>query len=150
VNLGRVYVVRTTLSRTPKDKLTICICEKDGLFFWINTDQRSHGIGQLALAGTEHSALSHDCFLDCSRATTFLPLELRAAQPRDLISAELAARIVQFLKDAPPKTLAPRFLKIAIENLSGLYPPTPTPRLAALRERFRRRPATDKPKPDQS
>ena len=53
MNVGRVYVVRTTLSRPPKDKLTICICSSEDLFFWINTDPRSHGVGQLQLAATD-------------------------------------------------------------------------------------------------
>jgi len=120
VTVGHVYVVRTTLSRPPKDKLTICICAAELLFFWINTEARPHGIGQLQLEADDHVALSHNCYLDCSRVTTFLPLELRAAQHRGSISPVLAGRIVQFLIDEPPKTLSPRFLKLAKENLSTL------------------------------
>jgi hypothetical protein len=123
VNVGRVYVVRTTLSRPPKDKLTICICSNEHLFFWIITEPRSHGVGQLSLLATDHPAFSHDCYLDCSRVTTFLPLELNAAQSRDPISADLAAKIVKFLTDSPPKTLAPRHLKLAVDNLADLYAP---------------------------
>jgi hypothetical protein len=121
VNLGCVYVVRTTLSRPPKEKLTVCISSDEALFFWINTDPRSHGVGQLALAATDHPALSHSCYLDCSRVTTFPPLELKAAQPRDPISTELAEKIVKFLTDSPPKTLPPRHLNLAINNLKALY-----------------------------
>jgi hypothetical protein len=121
VNAGDVCVVRTTLARTPKDKLAICICGTDSLFFWINTEARRDGIGQLALQAADHIALSHDCYLDCSRVTTFLAHELRAAQHRGPISEELADRIVEFLISERPKTLAPRFLKLAIENLSALF-----------------------------
>ncbi len=117
---GQLCVVRTTLSRPPKDKLTICICANENLFFWINTEPRAHGEGQLALAASDHPALSRECYLDCSRVTTFPPLELKAAEIRDVISAELAGRIVQFLEDAPPKTLASRYRKLAVENLSIL------------------------------
>jgi hypothetical protein len=120
VKAGQLCVVRTTLSRPPKDKLTICICANENLFFWINTEPRAHGEGQLALAASDHPALSRECYLDCSRVTTFPPLELKAAEIRDVISAELAGRIVQFLEDAPPKTLAPRYRKLAVENLSIL------------------------------
>jgi hypothetical protein len=121
VNVGHIYVVNTTLARPTKDKLTVCICGSDGLFFWINTDARQHGVGQLALHSTDHAALRHDCFLDCSRATTFLPNELRSAQPRGPISADLSARVVKYLTDTPPKTLTPRYLKLAIENLSATF-----------------------------
>jgi hypothetical protein len=39
----------------------------------------------------------------------------------DPISADLAEKIVQFLTDTPPKTLAPRYLKLAVNNLAALY-----------------------------
>jgi len=120
VNVGHVYIVNTTLARPTKDKITICICAADDLFFWINTDARPHGVGQFPLAASDHSALTRDCHLDCSRATTFLPNELREAGHRGPISSDLAARIVKYLTDHPPKTLTPRYLKIAIENLTAL------------------------------
>jgi hypothetical protein len=78
-------------------------------------------VGQFALAATDHPALSHGYYLDCSRVTTFLPLELKAAQARELISTELAKKIVKFLMDSPPKTLPPRYLKLAVGNLTALY-----------------------------
>jgi hypothetical protein len=124
VTNGHVYLVHTALTRPPKDKLTICICAAESLFFWINTEPRHHGIGQLPLEAGEHSALSHGCHLDCSRVTTFPPHELKAAQARGAISQKLATRIVGLLREAPPKTLPPRHLDLAIENLSALYPPT--------------------------
>jgi hypothetical protein len=120
VNVGHVYVVNTTLARPTKDKLTICICADDDLFFWINTAARPHGVGQFALAADDHKALTHACHLDCSRATTFLPSELRGAKHRGAISSNLATRIVQYLTDNPPKTLTPRYLKLAINNLTTL------------------------------
>lgn len=103
--LGRIYVIYTTLARPPKDKLALCICSAENLFFWINTNSQRHGIGQFQLTATDHDALSHDCFLDCSRVTTFLPQELAAAQQREAISADLARRVVNFLQNDPPKTL---------------------------------------------
>lgn len=121
MTLGHVYVVYTVLARPPKDKITLCICAADNLFFWINTNPQRHGIGQLQLAAADHDALSHDCFLDCSRVTTFAQHELDLAQHRGPISANLARRVVAFLQSDPPKTLAPRFVKLAIANLSTLF-----------------------------
>lgn len=120
MNVGHVYVVFTTLARPPKDKITLCICAADNLFFWINTEPQRHGVGQLPLAATDHSALSRDCHLDCSRVTTFLPPELDAAQARGTISVKLAERIVDFLATDPPKTLSPKHVRLAIDSLSTL------------------------------
>ena len=114
------HVIHTALARPPKDKLTVCICAAENLFFWINTKPQRHGVGQLALAAADHGALSHDCFLDCSRVTTFSRDELDKARHRGAISAALAQRIVEFLENHPPKTLPPRFLKLAMANLSPL------------------------------
>lgn len=118
---GHVYVIYTVLARPPKDKLTICICATENLFFWINTNSQRHGVGQLPLVAADHGALTHDCFLDCSRVTTFSQHELDDAQNRGTISAALAKRIVESLENEPPKTLPPRFLKLAIDNLAPLF-----------------------------
>ena len=121
VIVGHVYVIYTALARPPKDKLTVCICADDNLFFWINTDPQRHGVGQFALDANDHAALSRDCFLDCSRVTTFAEHELNDAKHRGPISAHLARRIADFLRNNPPKTLAPRFVTLAIDNLTALF-----------------------------
>ena len=123
MSAGHVYIVNTSLVTPPKDKITICLCASENLFFWINTDPRPHNIGQLKLKKDDHAALSHDCHLDCSRVTTFPPAELATAKHRGIISPELAAQIVDYLTKHPPKTLAPKHLSLAISNLSSLYAP---------------------------
>lgn len=115
---GHIYVINTALARPPKDKITLCICAADRLFFWINTLPNRTGIGQFELAAADHHCLSRDCYLDCSRVTTFPDHELVHAQARGPISADLASRIVQFLENEPPKTLAPRHVTLAISNLT--------------------------------
>lgn len=121
MNAGHVYIIYTTLTRPPKDKIALCICAIENLFFWINTDPQRHGIGQLPLRAADHDALTRDCFLDCSRVTTFSQSELGGAKTRGAISTELAKRIVELLRNNPPKTLPPRFLKLAIDNLATLF-----------------------------
>ncbi|NDK47883.1 hypothetical protein [Rhizobium laguerreae] len=110
-------MVNTALARPSKDKITLCVCASDNLFFWINTNARAHGVGQLQLTATDHQALTHDCFLDCSRLTTFPAHELRSAQDRGIISSQLAKGIVDFLNANPPKTLPPAHVQLAIKNL---------------------------------
>jgi hypothetical protein len=116
---GHVYVVRTVLAKPPKPKITICVCDAENLFLWINTEPRTHNVGQFALAAMDHSALTHDCYLDCSRVTTFAE-ELGSALHRGPISESLAARIVEFLTEKPPKTLPGKHLNLIITNLSKL------------------------------
>lgn len=117
--VGHVYVVRTVLTKPPKNKITICVCAAENLFLWINTKPRQHGVGQFALTARDHAALTRDCYLDCSRVTTFAA-ELASAVHRGPISKVLAARIVEFLKKTPPKTLPGKHLNLIITNLSKL------------------------------
>lgn len=117
---GHVYVVFTTLARPPKDKLTLCLCAAEGLFFWINSNPNRSGIGQFQLGADDHSALTKACFLDCSRVTKFRAHELQQAKPRGVISTDLASRIVAFLQADPPRTVPKRFIDIAVTNLSTL------------------------------
>jgi hypothetical protein len=120
VIVGNVYDIHTTLARpNPKVKITVCMCDKDFLFFWINTAAAFNGIGQFPLCAADHPRrLSHDCFLDCSRITTFPAAELRAAIDHGPLSTELKRRIVAFLTTAPPKTLPGKHLALAIANLA--------------------------------
>jgi hypothetical protein len=121
VKVGDVCIIRTTMTRPPKDKIVLCCCVADGLFLWINSEARKHGVGQMPLVQTDiPSVLSHDSVLDCSRLTTFLPKELAMARHRASISGGLAGRIIDYLEKTRPKTLPPRHLRLIIENLSTL------------------------------
>jgi hypothetical protein len=118
VTVGHIYVIDTALARPPKEKITVCICTADYLFFWINTKPARHGDGQLPLSKGEHFYLTHDCYLDCSRVTSFPPDELDAAKPIGPISKEMARRIINLLTNDPPKTLPKRYADRAIANLA--------------------------------
>lgn len=117
--------MHTMLTRpVPKNKITLGICAADNLFFWINTKPNFSNVGQLPLVPDDHpQALTHPCFLDCSRVTTFPLRELQRAHDRGPITKKLAARIVDFLNQAPPRTLAARHLRLATENLEALLGP---------------------------
>lgn len=123
MKVGQVYVVKTSLARPPKDKITVCVSADADipLFLWINSNPRRDGIGQFPLTAGDHSAPSRDCFLDCARVTTFPKRELEAAVNRGPISPSLANRIVEFLETSRPKTLPAVHLKLVIANLSALY-----------------------------
>jgi len=122
VKVGHVYIVNTILSRPKKDKITLCVCAADNLFMWLNTEPRARGVGQFKLQSDDHTALSHDCYLDCSRVTTFPQSELNNSIERDVISPQLAKRIVSFLEDpsTSPKTLHKLHIDLIIKNLGAL------------------------------
>lgn len=118
MKVGHVYVLHTALARPKaKDKIALCICASSNLFFWINTKARPDGIGQFPLQPSDHPALTHNCFLDLTRLTTFPPWELSEAQERPCISKALAARLVAHLRASPPKTLPQQHIDLAIANL---------------------------------
>ncbi len=118
MSAGHIYVIDTALARPPKEKITLCICAADNLFFWINTKPPRQADGAFPLAGDDHHYLTHNCYLDLSRVTTFPQSELDSAKHIGPISDDLACRVVKFLLETPPKTLAGRYIKIAIANLS--------------------------------
>lgn len=120
MKLGHLYVVNTTLTNPPKDKLVICVCAQNNLFLWINTLPRHHGIAQFGLAAADHAALTHACFLDCSRVTTFRAAELSAAIDRGKITNPLAQAIRAFIDANPPKTMPPKQRELILANLATI------------------------------
>jgi hypothetical protein len=117
---GHLYVVRTVLTKPPKDKLAICVCAERNLFLWINTLPRPHGVAQMPLAADDHGALTRACHLDCSQVWTFLPHELAAAQDRGPIDVGVAARLLLFMQTNPPKTMTAKHLQIIVETMAAL------------------------------
>jgi hypothetical protein len=111
------------LTRPPKDKIVLCVSVDPGPYFlWFNTLPRPHGDGQLAIAETEHSAISRDCYLDCSRMTTFSPIELATAAARDLASPGMLGKVLGFLEREPPRALPGRHRALIIEALRAALP----------------------------
>ena len=119
--IGHVYVIYTTITKPPKDKITICVCAANSYFLWINSLPRVHGVGQMELQAADHpAALNKDCFLDCSKITVFSTQEISRAEHRGQISHDLAERIIEFLEKHPPKTLPEKHRALIADNLRGL------------------------------
>lgn len=115
--LGRVYLVPTR-TLASHDKIVICCIEPDR-FIWINSaPNQRRPEAQVPIGENEHSALTHDSFIDLSRITTFLPSELEQAEPRDMISPVIAQRIIVALASVvtltvgQSKQIAEAFAKI--------------------------------------
>jgi hypothetical protein len=107
---GHVYVVFTTLTKPPKDKIVLCICDEKNLFVWFNTKAQRHGAGQLKCAAGDHTALTRDCYLDLSRVTTFQPHEIANAKPPHILwgSTIVVAAAALAAWRCWPRSAAPR------------------------------------------
>jgi hypothetical protein len=117
VECGHVYVVFTTLTKPPKEKIVLCICEERNLFVWFNTELQRHGVGQLKCASGDHRALTHDCYLDLSRVTTFSAAQIADAKPRGPISDEIKKKVCDMVEAGIP-TLIPLFAKTILKNFA--------------------------------
>jgi hypothetical protein len=119
--VGHIYIVDTVLTKPPKAKFALCVCVAEGFFVWINTDMRSHGHDQLAIAAGCHDLVVHDSFLDLSRVVKHPSAELEEAREFPCISNELCAQILAAI-EAGLTVLPPRHAAIIKANLLGLYP----------------------------
>jgi hypothetical protein len=103
-----------------KEKIVLCVCAGDDygnmLFFWFNTDRARHGIGQLPVQPTQAPGLTHDCFLDLSRVTTFPPAELKNAEDRGTASRELLFEVINALSQGI-RTLTQRQTNSVVSSL---------------------------------
>lgn len=93
--LGHVYIVKTVLTKPPKDKFAVCVCVDEGFFLWINSKPRPHGKDQMALDVDCHELVTKASFLDLSRVVKHPIFELEDAAEFGRISVELASQIIE-------------------------------------------------------
>lgn len=117
--LGHLYIVQTVLTKPPKDKFALCVCEENGFFFWINSKQRPHGRDQMALDADCHLLVTKDCFLDLSRVVQHPTFELEDSKEFERISPEIAKAIIECI-DAGLYLLPDAHAQIVRANLMRL------------------------------
>jgi hypothetical protein len=102
MNVGDVFRVHTTLTKPqPKTKIVIYVGKHAGvdLFVWFNTDPREKRPAQMSVTAQEAPGITHNCFLDCSRVTTFPARELSGAERQGCASAEFRKRVAQTVEE---------------------------------------------------
>lgn len=95
--LGHVYIVNTVLTKPPKAKFAVCVCDENGFFVWINSKPRPHGKDQLPLDADCHELVTKDCFLDLSRVVKHPTHEVDSAKEFSRIDADFALSISEFI-----------------------------------------------------
>lgn len=100
MNVGDVLRVHTTLANPPKTKIVMYVGRhaNHDLFLWFNTEPRKRP-AQMSVSPREAPVITRDCFLDCSRVTTFPPRELKQAEHQGCASAAFLQRVAQMIED---------------------------------------------------
>jgi hypothetical protein len=94
VSAGDVYRIRTTLTDPPKQKIVLHVGTATNLFLWFNTDARKRP-AQMAVAQQEAPGITHNCYLDCGRVTTFPQRELDGAEHCGHASNAFLTRVIE-------------------------------------------------------
>ena len=113
---GCIYIIYCNYINPPHDKICLCFNATDRLFFFVNSRPRLPLDAQEPVSLLEHSALSHDSFIDLSSAKTFSPLEVARAAERGALSAAVVQRVRARLVTGA-KTLPPRYRTLALDGL---------------------------------
>jgi hypothetical protein len=112
-----VYSIRLSNITPPHVKHCVYLCNEHApLFFFINSERRFHGIGQVELFAGEHEVLEHDSFLDLSGLKQPLHRDLVNAQDRGQLSREIRTRAEAALR-LGIQTLPERHRSIALETI---------------------------------
>ncbi len=98
MNVGDVFRIFTTLTNPPKEKIVVYVGTERELFFWFNTEARQRP-AQMSCAAGDAPKITHDCFLDCGRATTFRPEELIEAESCGRAGRQFLERVLREVTD---------------------------------------------------
>lgn len=114
---GNAYVIYCNYIKPPHDKICLCFCEVDRLFFFINSRPRPIADAQELIQVSDlPSAPTHDSYIDLSGPKTFSVADLAKAQDRGPLSAAAIERIRKRLQTGA-STLSGRYKSLAIANL---------------------------------
>jgi hypothetical protein len=97
VNVGDIFRVHTTLANPPKQKIVLYVGRLGDidLFLWFNTEARRNRPAQMQVKPGQAPGISRDCFLDCSRVTTFPQRELEDAVLCGRVNREFLLGVAQ-------------------------------------------------------
>ena len=114
---GNVYVIYCNYIRPPHDKICLCFCETDRLFFFVNSRPRMIADAQEIIHQSElASALTHDSYIDLSGPKTFSAEDVLKAQDRGPLAPAAIQRIRDRLQTGA-RTLSGRYKALALANL---------------------------------
>jgi hypothetical protein len=114
---GHLYWITFGFIQPPHEKISLCICSERPLFFWINSNPKPHGIGQLQVSVQLCPILRYDSVLDLSGAKTGAEADLNTARHAGPISGDLRALVIGELSN-PIRLLPDAHRLLALGNLS--------------------------------
>jgi hypothetical protein len=114
---GNIYWITYDYIQPIHEKISLCICPERPLFFWINSQPRLHGIGQLLLSEVVCPQLTHDSYLDLSGVKTGSEFEMETARDDGPMSDDMKTLVL--LELSSPIRLLPEIHRaLALANLA--------------------------------
>ena len=117
--LWHVYVIQCNLQKGTQRKFCLCFSNNPSpLFFFISTERRWHGVGQIELDSGDHDLLQYTSYIDLSDPKELSPAELKTAEDHGPFAAGVLKAKVEAPLRLGNKTLPERFQKLAVNNLN--------------------------------
>ena len=116
--VGVVYLISCTYTRPPKNKFAICVQEDKPLFFFINTNPRTHSQpeSQIVVAPSELPFLKYDSYINTADfVTCVVPITCEILKEFISIPSSIREKIKTAVGTSV--TLSPRFIKSITKNL---------------------------------
>lgn len=114
---GNLYWITYNYINPIHEKISLCICPNQPLFFWINSNARFHGVGQLLIKKDICPFLQYDSYLDLSSVKTGSVSEMSTARNEGAMSTDMKKLVVAQLANSN-QLLADSHRLLAIANLS--------------------------------
>jgi hypothetical protein len=114
---GHIYWITFHYIQPPHEKISVCVCPDRPLFFWINTNPKPHGVGQLLVQPGDCDQLRHESYIDLSGLKTGSEFDLNSARYGAPLSERMRAALLSAL--AQPIPLLPDVHRnLALANLA--------------------------------
>jgi hypothetical protein len=114
---GHLYYIWCSFIEPQHEKISICFCADAPFFFWVNSQPRMHGVGQVPLAAGITNGIEKGSYVDLSGVKMFAEKDLAKARDFGPIEPVAKALILAELS-APIPTLADLYRELALANLS--------------------------------
>lgn len=114
---GNLYYIWCSFIEPPHEKISICVCPTSPYFFWVSSQPRSHGIGQVLLPAGITNGIDHDSYADLSTFKMASQKDVLRARDFGPIEAAAKALILATLNN-PIETLAEKYRLLALQNLT--------------------------------
>lgn len=114
---GHLYWITFGFIDPPHEKISLCFCPDRPLFFWINSNPKPHGIGQVPVAVQICPTLNYDSVLDLSGAKTGSAADLGSARVAGPMTPDLQHLVLTQLAQ-PIRLLPDGHRRLALQNLA--------------------------------